>query len=271
MSLPVRAASVREILVKHDPLASWPAAGPNPDGYQAVAERTADGLVRMLGLGHAWTVVTDAIDLEHPGFYRAARAGDPELTRRIGLVAREIWDRHANIVPRPPAVRTAAATPSPTPPPAALLLADPALLEGWLRAMEVQLEGETGLPVAERAAAKLMQSVLSAIVDAYFEATDGEREGARLAFSRFRLCCYQLGGFAGRQLANLEGPDPDRALRQALTAESLLDMQLDWRDELLLIQDLKRRAGAMGLAYGDRLEEAAARSSARTGEFLRQA
>ena len=271
MSLPVSAASVREILVKHDPLASWSAAGPNPDGYQAVAARTADGLVRMLGLGHAWTVVTDAIDLQHPGFYQAARAGDSELTRRIGLVAREIWDRHANLVPRPPAVRTAAATLSPTPPAAALLLADPGLLESWLRAMEVQLEAETGLPVAERAAATLMQSVLAAIIDAYFEATDGERESARQAFSRFRLCCYQLGGFAGRQLGKLAGPDPRGALRLALTAESLLDMQLDWRDELLLIQDLKRRAEVVGLPYGDLLEEAAARSSARTAEFLRQA
>jgi hypothetical protein len=113
--------------------------------------------------------------------------------------------------------------------------------------------------------------MLAGLVDAYSDASDDEREEARLAFSRFPLCCYQLSSFAGLQHADLLGPDPTRALRHALLAESLLDMHLDWRDELLLIQALKRRAETLKLPYRELLELAAARSSSKTADFLRHA
>ena len=105
MRLPINSASVREILLRHDPVAAWPGAGVREDGYADAAELAANSLHDMLGVGHVWTVVADAIDHQYPGFYRAVRSGDQELQRRIGLVAREIWDRHGNIVPRPPSVR----------------------------------------------------------------------------------------------------------------------------------------------------------------------
>lgn len=271
MRQPINAASIRELLVTHDPLAAWPAAGPGTDGYELVADLAANSLGNMLGLGHAWTVVTDVIDLQYPGFYRAVRAGDPELQRRIALVAREIWDRHGNLYPRPPSIRRLPSGPPPEPPPAAILLAEPEILEDWLRVMEVRLEGETSLPPAERKSAAAMQSMLPRFVDAYFDGAHQEREDARLAFSRFQLCCHQLSGFAGLQHAGLQGTDPARALRHGLVAESLLDMRLDWRDELLLIQALKARAHTLELPYRELVELAAARSSPRTAEFLRNA
>lgn len=269
--MPINAGSIREILLRHDPLAAWPAATPNRDGYEGAAERAGAGLRRMLGLGQVWTVVADALDLQHPGFYRAVRSENPELQRRLGLVARELWDRHGNLHPRLPSSHQAPTGPPPDAPAASVLIADPEVLENWLREMEAQLEAERDLPPSERAAAVAMGALLAEIVDAYFDAADGEREEVRLAFSRFRLCCYQLSRFAGRQHAGLSGPDPAGALRRALVAESLLDMQLDWRDELLLIQALKRSAEARGLPYAEMVELAAARSSPRTAHFLRNA
>lgn len=270
MRQPITAASIREILVREDPLATWPAAKPSRD-YEQAAELAASGLHNMLGLGHAWTVVADAIDRQQPGFYQALRAGDPELTRRLGLVAREIWDRHGNLLPRPPRVNAPISRPPPEPLPAPLLVAGPEHLEAWLRVMEAGLEAEGPLPAPERQFALAMQAVLPELVDEYLAATDAEREAARLSFSRFQRCCHQLSGFAGRQHAGLEGPDPAAALRRALAAESLLDLRLDWRDELLLIQALKRRALALNLPYAKLLERAAACSSDRTADFLRQA
>ena len=259
------------MLVRADPLATWPPAKPGRDGYKQTSELAANGLRRMLGLGHAWTVVADAIDRRHPGFYQALRAGDPELRRRMSVVASEIWDRHGNLFPRPPRLPGRASGPQPPPPPATMLIGQPGVLEGWLRALEAGLGAESALPVDERQSALAMQSVLPGLVDHYLSASDAEREAARLAFSRFHLCCYQLSRFAGHQHAGLEGPDPAGALLRALTAESLLDLHLDWRDELLLVQALKRRAAVLDLPYAELVEEAATCSSAPTADFLRKA
>ena len=271
MRLPITAASIREILVREDPLATWPAAKPDPDGYEQTAEMAASGLQNMLGLGHARTVVADAIDRRQPGFYQALRAGDPELGRRMGRVAHEIWDRHGVLIPRPP--RSPGPDPGaiPEPTPTAVLIARPDVLEAWLRSMEAGLDAEGALPPPQRHFGPVLQAALPGLVDGYLAASDGEREAARLAFSRFQRCCHQLSGFAGRQHAGLEGPDPAGALRQALAAESLLDLHLDWRDELLLVQALKRRAELLNLPYAELLEMAAARSSTLTADFLRKA
>lgn len=67
-------AWVREVLERHDPLGAW-AGGevrsgpgePRPDA--AVAAVAAGRLDRLLGLGHIWTVVADALDEVHRGFY----------------------------------------------------------------------------------------------------------------------------------------------------------------------------------------------------------
>jgi len=264
-------AGIREVLTRHDPLAAWVAVDSNPDRYQAASELAAAGLANMLGLGHAWTVIADSLDLEHPGLYQALRGGDPELERRIGLVAREIWDRHGLIHPRPPRIPRITQGPLPAPPPAAILLAEPDLLAGWLRKMEGVLDAEGSVPAAERPGTAALQSMLPEFLDAYAEGSGSQREQARIAFSRFRLCCHRLGGFAGQQHAGLDGPEPESALRRGLLAESLLDMQLDWRDELLLIQALKTRAAELELPYLESIEMAANRSSERTAEFLRNA
>jgi hypothetical protein len=271
MRLPINSASVREILLRHDPVAAWSDADARDHGYADAAELAASSLRNMLGVGHVWTVVADAIDRQYPGFYRAVRSGDPELERRIGLVAREIWDRHGNIIPRPTSVRQVPSGPLPEPPPAPEMVAEAGVLEGWLREMEGRLDAERVLPVPERQSAAAMRSVLEGLVEAYSDGSDGEREEARLAFSRFPLCCYQLASFAGIQYAGLLGPDPARALRHALLAESLLDIHFDWRDELLLIQALKQRAETLKLPYSELLELAAARSSSKTADFLRNA
>lgn len=79
---------------------------------------------------------------------------------------------------------------------------------------------------------------------------------------------YQLAGFAGRQLAAIAGPGGKVALRHALLAESLLDQGLDWRDELLLLRDLRERSRTAGLPFDALFAEAAACSSAGTSDFL---
>ena len=60
MRLPINSASVREILLRHDPVAAWPEAGARDDGYADAAELAASSLRNMLGVGHVWTVVADA-------------------------------------------------------------------------------------------------------------------------------------------------------------------------------------------------------------------
>jgi hypothetical protein len=49
----------------------------------------------------------------------------------------------------------------------------------------------------------------------------------------------------------------------------MLDMGLDWRDELLLLRDLRRRAEAAGVPFAALVHQAAACSSQRTAAFLR--
>ncbi|HEV1997015.1 MAG TPA: hypothetical protein VGR61_02655 [Candidatus Dormibacteraeota bacterium] len=259
---------LREVLVRHDPLGVWQPAGTYQSDYTAESEKAVAGMRRVLGLGHIWTLVADAIDASHPGFYRAARTDQGDLRRSLALIARDAWDQHSWIVP---GGRTPLAMPDGPLPPAPTLISEPATLSEWLRHVEVRLEAESDQTDRNaRVTPPAFRAALPDVVMAYAAASEQQREDTRLAFSRYIRVRYELAGFAGEQLARVEGDGGEIALRRALLAESLLDQGLDWRDELLLLRDLRERARAAGLPFNDLLAEAAACSNERTADFLLQ-
>ena len=262
---------LREVLERHDPLATWPPGEGHPRDYRGASELAVTRLRRVLGVGHIWTVVADAIDAGHRGFYRAAVADDGEMRLRLGKIAREVWDSHNWSSPRE---RTALPLPQGPLPPAPgpqTLITDGAVLARWLALVEDWLEAESDQPDRDaRQMAPAFRAALAGLVLAYGAAGEEQREEARLAFSRHLRARYQLAWFAGEQLALLAGREGVVALRRALLAESLLDQGLDWRDELMLLRDLRDRSRAAGIPFDDLLADAAACSSTRTAEFLRQ-
>gem|GEM_PF-3009703 len=260
---------LREALVRHDPLGAWAPAGTRSSDYAREAEEAVSGMRRILGVGHIWTIVADAIDGLHPGFYRAARADQGELQGRLSNVSREAWDRQGGpFLAARPALQPLEAPPPPAPP-VPELIADSDTLTQWLRELELGLEAESDqADRSARTAAKGLREVLPGLVTAYLAATESQREEARLAFSRFRRVLHELGGFAAQQLAEVTGTQGELALRRALLTESLLDLCLDWRDELLLLRDLRQRSRAAGLLFDELVAEAAACSSTRTAKFL---
>jgi hypothetical protein len=251
---------LRDVLERHDPLGAWPPTATLERDYRRVAELAAQDLTRIQGLGHIRVVVSDALDRLHPGLYRAARE-DRELARRLGQVAREIWEarpRHSGGVT--PADRAPPATAPP--------LDDEAQLIAWLRDVEGGLQAEQNAPRERRPVAAAFHSRLPALIETYLAAPDAQREATRLAFSRFRLVLYRVSMFAAAQLSELKGPHAELALRSALMAESILDLGLDWRDELLLLRDLRRMSESLGLPFEKLLRQAADCSSQRGAAFL---
>ena len=265
----ITAGWLREVMARYDPLAAWEPGVAHLSDYTAESAKAVAGMRRVLGLGHIWTLVADAIDESHPGFYSAARADQGELRRSLALIAREAWDRHSWMTPR---TRTRLRRPEgalPAAPPATDMVTDATNLELWLRLVEDHLEAESDVPdPAARVAATVFRTALPDLVTAYARADEQQREATRAAFSRFLRVRYLLTGFAGEQLAGIAGPGGEAALRRALLAESLLDQGLDWRDELLLLRDLRERSRAAGLPFDALLAEAAACSSAGTSNFL---
>ena len=101
MGSPVTADWLQQVRERHDPLAAWSGVGrPGASDYRWEAQLAAADLREVLGLGHARTVVADALGRVHPGVYQAfaaAGVGD-ELNARLGRVAREIWNRHGSLL-----------------------------------------------------------------------------------------------------------------------------------------------------------------------------
>ena len=265
---------LQEVLALHDPLAAWSSQSRSADAdYRQEAELAAHALRHLEGLGHARTLVADVLDSLHPGLYQALAAGDPALERRLNLVAREIWDMHG-VVPKvgPAAPQSPEGGGSgvdvPAPPvPASELIANSEELTAWLRAVEdILLDLVTGSSSPETAPS--FQAALPAILDEYAIASDQKRAAARTSFSRFRLVRYQLSAFAIVQFREVAGSRRAEAVRLALMAESLLDGGLDWRDELLLLRDLRREALQAGVPFSEILQDAAECSSPQTRAAL---
>jgi hypothetical protein len=143
-------------------------------------------------------------------------------------------------------------------------------LTKWLRSLEEQLSNvPSTMSSRDSETAKLLLAEFPGIVMEYAHATHSQREEMRLAFSRFRLVLYHLSSFASAQSIALDEGDGNVALRNALLAESLLDKHTDWRDELLMLRDLKTNSEARDLPFPEYLDEAARCSSPETAEFLR--
>ena len=267
---------VRGVLVRHDPGGAW-SHEPRllADDYAPESQAVAQHLSSVLGLGHIFTLIADAIDQRRPGFYQAS-AVNADIQRRVAAAARELWDgrsarlglRLGQALPRP----LVAGVTTPTIPDAPLsqkLIADGELLTGWLREVENGLTGEPN-PFSDPGPWSIaLRAALPDIVDAYAVAPESERVAMRLAFSRFRRALHSLSGLVAGALATLDSSDAERSLRRGLMAESLLDLGTDWRDELLVLRDARRRAAAAQLPFAKLAEEAAAASSARTATFLR--
>jgi hypothetical protein len=79
---------------------------------------------------------------------------------------------------------------------------------------------------------------------------------------------WQVSNFVARQSRSLDGDNPTEALRNALVAESILDLGIDSRDELLSVRELRRNAESAGLPFESLVRQAAAYSSPRTAKFL---
>ena len=79
-------------------------------------------------------------------------------------------------------------------------------------------------------------------IAAYVSASDAQRETIRRAFSGFRWVLWQVSNFVARQSQSLDGANPTDALRNALVAESILDLGTDSRGELLSVRELRRNA-----------------------------
>ena len=87
------------------------------------------------------------------------------------------------------------------------------------------------------------------VIADYVSASDGQRETIRRAFSGFRWVLWQVSNFAARRSQSLDGANPTEALRNALVAESILDLGTDGRDELLSVRELRGKAESAGLPF----------------------
>jgi hypothetical protein len=262
-----------DVLSRHDPLGAWSPTMDAAHDYRQVAQLVAPELRRITGLGHAWTIVADALDREHPGFYRTSKQGDSEeLKRRLGKVAREIWDRHVKdygLVGRRAGQEPDKAIMPPPHPAVASLVADEHVLTAWLRTIEDSLAAEGSMRDRPPSKASLaLREVLPPLAEAYASATGEERESIRLSFSRFRRVLHELSGCIASQNAILRTDGGTNHLRLALLLESILDLGMDWRDELLTLQAMRRTAEKAGLPFADLVREVAALSSQRGCEFL---
>jgi hypothetical protein len=266
---------LRGVLVQHDPLAVWPPTAGSAHDYEREAELALQGAHELQGLRHAQTLVADALDQVHPGIYRDA-GQNAELAARIGRIAHDIWDWHGQHLRQ----QARGATTRRTDQPAAstvtelhaltrdLVLHEDRLV-AWLRNAEAALGDEAAIPWRERTGVMAFNAAVPRLIEVYTDAASEEQRGAiRAAVSRFRLVLYGLSMFAARQWHELPGPDAEGALRRALIAESILDLGLDWRDELLMLRDLRQRADSLGLPFEDAVRQAAALSTPRTARFL---
>lgn len=268
---------IRESLVRHDPLGAWDPQLRGQSDYTDEAVTALADMTRIQGIAHIITIVADALDRSHPGFYVAYRRGETEAVASMRRVGRELWDIHGITIPGKlrgvsVAHRDPDEAPLPSAPPIRAIAGNPQLLMDWLRSAEAALRNVPSSESSRRSpVGTLLQRELPVLVDGYAEADATTREAIRDAFSRFPLARYQLSAFAGSQyseIVNSEG-EPITALRRALSAESVLDMGLDWRDELLMLRDLKSASEARGLPFATEVEKAAQRSSTATARFLR--
>jgi hypothetical protein len=272
------AEDVESSLSRHDPLSAWDPQHSTSRDYASAAASASLALRRVQGLGHIATVIADSVDRLHPGFYEAYRRRDPGVVGPVNRVARELWDIHGILPGRatePPisesadTVRPGEGVPAGAPS-AAEIAQDPQLLVDWLRDVEALLsQVPAGSSTIQSPGGELLRRELPALIDGYPDLDAASREAVRDAFARFRLVLYHVSMFAGSQYSAMSTSDPLVALRRALLAESVLDLGLDWRDELLMLRDLRRDAEARGLPFASEVEKVAACSSEATAEFLR--
>jgi hypothetical protein len=258
---------LQKVLAHHDPLGAWPPTASSNRDYGLEARLVFQRLRGIHGLSHVRTLLAEALDQLHPGLSGALEQ-QGELRVRLGRVAQEI--RQA------PAYRSginsvgaAHADPSlavVTAPPASMT-DEPGLL-AWLSYEEDVLRAEQGPPTDGWPVAAAFHAELLAVIAAYVSASDTQRETIRRAFSGFRWVLWQVSNFAARQSQSLDGANPTEALRNALVAESILDLGTDSRDELLSVRELRGKAESAGLPFEALVRQAAAYSSPRTAKFL---
>ncbi len=258
---------LQQVLARHDPLGAWPPTASSNRDYGLAARLVFQRLRGIQGLSHVRTLLAEALDQLHPGLSDAVQH-QGELSVRLGRVAQEIRQAPAyrsgiN------AIGVAHADPSlavVTTPPASMT--DEAGLLAWLRYEEDVLRAEHRPPTGSGPVAAAFHAELLVVIAAYISASDTQRETIRRAFSGFRWVLWQVSNFAARQSQSLDGANSTQALRNALVAESILDLGTDSRDELLSLRELRRKAESAGLPFEALVRQAAAYSSPRTAKFL---
>jgi hypothetical protein len=258
---------LQKVLSRHDPLGAWPPTASSKRDYALEARLVLQRLRSIQGLGHVRTLVAEALDQVHPGLCGAVEQ-QGELKARLGRVAQEIRQAPAyrsgvnaiGAAHADPGLAVVTARP-------ASMTDEPGLL-AWLRYVEDVLRAEQGPTSQSWPVAAAFHAELAVVIADYVNASDTQREAIRGAFSGFRWVLWQVSNFAARQLEALDGANPTEALRNALLAESILDLGTDWRDELLSLRELRRKAESAGLPFAALVRQAAAYSSPRTAKFL---
>jgi hypothetical protein len=258
---------LQKVLSRHDPLGAWPPTASSKRDYALEARLVLQRLRGIQGLSHVRTLVAEALDQVHPGLYGAVEQHG-ELKGRLGRVAQEIRQAPAyrsgvnavGAAHADPSLAVVTARPAST-------TDEPGLL-AWLRYEEDVLRAEQGPPSESCPVAAAFHAELAVVIADYVNASDTQREAVRGAFSGFRWVLWHVSTFAARQLGALDGANPTEALRNALLAESILDLGTDWRDELLSLRELRRKAESAGLPFEALVRQAAAYSSPRTAKFL---
>ena len=269
MGRPITVSDVHTALLRRDPLGAWLGDGATWT-YEDEARLAHAGMKRVSGVGHYAQATADALDQLHPGAFELFRNRDSEFSNRIRRVARDLWDMYGMRLHGPQSPQPSLEVVHPLPPrPRRQPDVDPTALIEWLRQVNDELSRiSPNVRSSTADVAIAFREDLWSMVDEYATGDDQHRDEMRSAFSRFRLVQYQLSTFIAEQYMALKSGGTGESLRYALIGESLLDGGSDWRDELMLLRDLRTLAVSVALPFADCVQEAAALSSPRTAEFL---
>ena len=269
MGRQITESDVRTALLHRDPLGAWLGGGATWT-YEDEARLAFAGMNRIAGVGHFAQATADALDQLHPGAFEQFRNRGSEFNMRIRRVARDLWDIYGMRLYAPQRSRPSLEVVLPIPPrPRLQPDVDSTALIEWLRHVDRELSHiPSSVRSADAGVAIAFREELRSIVDEYGTVDDQSRHEMRSAFSRFRLVQNQLSTFIAEQYMVLKGGGDVKMLRHALIGESLLDGGIDWRDELMLLRDLRAVAASAALPFADCVHEAAALSGTRTAEFL---
>jgi hypothetical protein len=128
---------------------------------------------------------------------------------------------------------------------------------GWFARFKArQAEIRESHPEADRIRDEA-ERILPQLLDLYVDCGDADRAALRDLLAQ----CHWVRWSLGRDLARSDGPMTEDDLRQQLVLFSMKDQERDWRDAMLWLEAICRRAGAAQLNLAERLRDMARLSS----------